>query len=152
MSGVSTFDPGAAALAPGKERGQLRLHHVEGFVDGHLRAALDHRAPLRKLRRRVERWGFDDAVTRRTLAHRPFRDRAVRFDLVDRARERVAWVDDRGTQLAEPRRPLLHHTRLLRRGRGHVAAVIDQEISHRFVLLTTFDRNALINARAALSR
>src|SRR5690242_13423683 len=60
-----------------------QLHHVEGFVDRDLRAALDHRARLRQLRRLVQGWRLDDAVARGALADGSFRHGAVRVDLVD---------------------------------------------------------------------
>src|SRR5438874_6912036 len=48
------------------------LHHVEGFVDGNLRAALDHRTSPRQLRRGVQRLRLDDAVAGGTLTDRAF--------------------------------------------------------------------------------
>src|SRR6185312_7182595 len=83
-------------------------HHVEGFVDGDLGAALDHRTSPGQLGRRLERRRLEDAVARRALADGTLGDAAVGLDLVYLSGEWIARVDDRRTQLREPRRPLLH--------------------------------------------
>src|SRR2546430_1901373 len=123
-----------------------KLHHVEGFVDGDLRAALDHRASLRQLRGLVQRRRLDDAVARGPLADRSLRDRAIGFQLVHRSGERIAWVDDRRAQLREPAGPLLHDARLLRRRLGHAAAVIDKEVSHGAKFARSSPRSASAEA------
>src|SRR5207302_6069399 len=118
-----------------KNDGTAPLHHVEGFVDRDRRAAFDHRAALRHLRRGAERRRLDDAVAGRTLSDRALGDAAFGVDLVDRARKRVAGIDHRRAQLGEPCGPLLHDPSLLRRRLRHSTTVIDQEIFHFFVLL-----------------
>src|SRR5260370_7465118 len=108
MPGVVPLDHDAIAFAPGEKRRQS-LHHVEGFVNRDLRAALDDRTRLRKLRRLVQGWRLDDAVTARALPDGSLCHRAVAVDLVDRAGKRVAGIDHPPPQLLEPPRPLLHH-------------------------------------------
>src|SRR5258708_21674909 len=130
MAGVTAFDYGSAALTSRKKSWEARLNHVEGFVNGDLRATPYYRAGLRHLGRGIERRCFDDAVTGRSLADRALRGGPIWLDLVHCAGEGIARVDDCGPELAEPRRPLFHHERLRRRTLGHGAAVIDQPILH----------------------
>src|SRR4029077_7220285 len=101
------------------------LHRVERFVDRYLSTALDDRTALRHLRGFVERRGLEDAVARAAFADGALGDRAVLLDFVDGAREWIAAVDHRGSQLGEPCLPLLQHASL-RRGRlGHSPTVIN---------------------------
>src|SRR5258708_10680475 len=112
-------------------------HRVEGFVDGDLSSALDDRAALRHLRGLVHCRRLQDAVAGRALADRAFCYRAVLFHFVDRPGEWIAAVHHRGSQLREPRLPLLQDASLSRGRLRHAPTRINERILHAFLLIAT---------------
>src|SRR6266704_3649862 len=78
------------------------LHRRSDFVDGDLASRLEHRAPFRQLDPLAQRSRLQDRVAGRPGAGRNVVDRPVTRDALRLRADRVARIDHRRPELAEP--------------------------------------------------
>src|SRR5260370_41220323 len=107
------------------------LHHVEGFQDDNLCAALQNWAPLGLRDCLVERVSLDDRVATDYAQLRAITDGAIARDGFGLTGGGIAAIYERAPELTEPARKRLHDCCLFRFTLWHpVAAVANELVRH----------------------